>query len=122
MKNKSIINLTSSHRGIGSSTFTGRPQGVQVRAELKLDKFDFDKNSYVITIPEGTISFNPSFYLGLFFKSIKNLNGFKNFSDKYDIQLLESNSELKELLLEDFDECKRQSENEFIGKTGIDLL
>jgi hypothetical protein len=122
MKNKSIINLTTVHRGKGSSTFTGRPQGVQVRHELKLDEFDFDEKTYVITIPEGTISFNPSFYLGLFFKSVKNLRGFKNFSKKYNIQLLESNIELKELLLEDFDECKRQSENEFIGKTGIDLL
>lgn len=122
VEDRIIIELTTTHRGNGSYTFTGRPQGNEVREELGFNKFDFDKNKYQVTIPNETISFNPSFYLGLFFWSVKNLNGFDAFKEKYDIVLLEEELELKELLLEDFDECERQSKNEFKGKTGIDLL
>jgi hypothetical protein len=123
IEDRIIIELTKTHRGgKGSYTFTGRPQGKEVREELGLSKIDLDERKYQITIPNETISFNPSFYLGLFFLSVKNLKGFDAFKEKYEIVLLEDESELEELLLEDFDECERQSKNEFKGKTGIDLL
>ena len=82
---KKEITLTRMQRGISSTTFTGRPQGMQLRDTLKLDALDTDSNSYIIRIPEGTSSFNPSFYLGLFFPSIKKLKGIEGFKNKYEI-------------------------------------
>ncbi|MDT0687664.1 hypothetical protein [Autumnicola psychrophila] len=113
MEDRKAINLLPEHRGTKSSTFTGRPQGKQVREKLKLDTTDKDSNKYFINIPSNTISFNASFYLGLFFDSIEHLKGFKNFKDKYRFKILEENGLVKEGLMEDLKECERQAINEY---------
>lgn len=121
MKSRIKINLLPEHRGIDSNTFTGRPQGKQLRKDLKLDSKDTDDNIYEITIPQETTSFNPSFFLGLFFDSIKKLKGYKHFEEKYSFTFLEENVILLEGLEDDFIEIKRQAINEFEGKTGLSL-
>lgn len=117
------IILTKEHRGgTSSSTFSGRPQGESVRKKLDLDIKDKDGNPYVVKLPDGTTSFNPSFYLGLFYPSIKNLNGIDNFKKKYKINLdnIEPD-ELRELVSDNIAECERKANNEYSGRTGLDL-
>lgn len=109
-------------RGISSTTFTGRPQGMQLRDTLKLDSLDFDDYKYIIRIPEGTTSFNPSFYLGLFFPSYKKLKGVDGFKRKYEIVSQEKDEELRILLERHLIECERQAQNEYSGKTGLDSI
>lgn len=118
-KERTIIKLNNSHRGNGSSMFTGRPQGEQVREILKIDEKDKSKELYTIQIPEGTTSFNASFFLGLFYPSIKKLKGYDNFSDKYKFNILETNELIKKGLLGDIEDCERQARNEFSKKTGL---
>lgn len=88
MEEKRIkIELTRAHRGGADSTsFSGRPEGEKVRKELKFAIKDDDKNDYIITMPEDTTSFNPSFYLGLLFESIKKM-GMERFKKKYIINI-----------------------------------
>ena len=121
MSDRIKIELKPYHRGPDSNTFTGRSSGEQVRKELKLDSIDNDGKLYDIFIPKETTSFNPSFFLGLFFNSIKSLKGYDKFENKYSIIILEENIDIKEGLVGDFQECKRQAINEFNHKTGLSL-
>ena len=121
MSKRNIIELTPDHRGDKSHTFTGRSSGKQVRDLLSLDDLDKDDNIYAIHIPKETTSFNPSFFLGLFFDSIRSLKGYDKFEEKYEIVILEDNEGIKLGLEGDFSECKRQAINEFNHKTGISL-
>jgi len=116
------IILTPMQRGISSTTFTGRPQGMQLRETLKLDLIDLDDYKYIIRIPEGTTSFNPSFYLGLFFPSYKKLKGVEGFKNKYEIVSQEKDEELRLLLEKHLIECERQAQNEYAGRTGLDSI
>ena len=118
---KEIIKLTEAHRGVGSQTFTGRPQGEQVRKVLGLGSKDSDGKQYLVTIPTETASLNASFYLGLFFESIYHLKGMTNFKKKYEISILEEDKEIKEGLEEDIEDCERQALNEYLGDTGLDF-
>ena len=120
--NRIEIKLTELQRGDKSTTFTGRPQGMTLRISINLDKLDKDNNNYVIVIPSRTTSFNPSFYLGLFFKSIKTLGGLNKFKVKYEIKFEEENSELRDLLMERSLDCEREADNEFLGVTGLDSI
>lgn len=115
------INLTIEHRGRNSTTFTGRPQGQSVRESLFLSNFDRDNVTRLVTIPCGTTSFNPSFYLGLFFDSISFLKGVDNFKKHYIIEILDGNLKIKKNLELNIAECERQARNEYVGKTGIDF-
>lgn len=117
------MNLTEQHRGgVNSTAFTGRSEGEKVRIDLMLDKKDKDSNLYEIVIPAHTTSFNPSFYLGLFFDSIKRLGGIDNFKKKYTIAYAEENAQLIEILKKNIEECERKANNEYIGKTGLGFL
>lgn len=122
MDNKEII-LTKEHRGgISSSTFSGRPQGEAVRKILDLENKDKDNNIYLVKLPDDTTSFNPSFYLGLFYPSIKALKGVDNFKNKYRIDLKNIEpEELRHLVLDNIAECERKANNEYSGRTGLDL-
>ena len=99
------IKLTKAHRGPSSTMFTGRPQGHQVREELKLNQCDKDKEEYEISIPKGTTSFNPSF----FFESICNLGGIDNFHRKYKITFEDEDTEVIKCLKEDIADNERQA-------------
>ena len=46
-----------------------------------------------IIIPEGTTSFNPSFYLGLLYDSFKNLG--KDFDNKYKFVIEDEDQEIR---------------------------
>ena len=105
-------------RGKNSTTFTGRPQGKQARKELDLDKLDNSEDSYVIEIPTGTTSFNPSFFLGLFYDSIKKLTPEK-FQNKYKIEILDEDKDLKEVLLANIEDGLRYAIGELDKKVGF---
>lgn len=120
-QNREIIQLTKAHRGGGkSSTFSGRPEGKDVRENLKLNDKDKDAKTYTIQMPDDTTSFNPSFYLGLFFDSIKALGGMDNFSHKYTISLSNMEEKLQAIIQENLDECVRKANNEYNDLTGLD--
>ena len=65
-----------------STSFSGRSEGREVRKEHELDKKDGDGCVYDVYIPRNTTSINPSFFLGLFYSSIKKL-GMEKFKKKY---------------------------------------
>lgn len=68
--------------GAKSTSFSGRREGREVRKKHNLDEKDKDDNSYIVLMPQDTTSFNPSFFLGLFYQSIKKL-GIEKFQKKY---------------------------------------
>ena len=111
------IDLTK-YRGNSSSLFTGRPQGEAVRKELKLDEVDHSSKHIEFIIPEGTSSFNPSFYLGLLYDSIKSL-GIEKFEEKYLFKIQDKNSEVVKVLRGNLDDGKRNAINTLENKTGF---
>ena len=69
---------------------------------MKLDEKDLDNNQYEIVISNITRTINPSYFLGLFSYSIKNL-GLLEFKRKYNF-IMENKKDLSEGLKEDIDE------------------
>ena len=114
------IFLTKAHRGVGSTLFTGRPEGKAVRKELKLNEKDKTSEIYTIYIPEGTTSFNTSFFLGLFFDSIKKLGSIESFKKKYIISLSKLEESLRPSIERNLNGCYRKAENELDKSTGLD--
>lgn len=115
---KKIIDLTK-FRGNKSSLFTGRPQGLEAREVLKLDELDKNKDLEIIfEIPEGTTSFNPSFYLGLLYPSFKVL-GIDGFSSKYTFEIKTIDEGTKKVILENLEDGLRNAINELNKKTGL---
>lgn len=113
-----VIDLKK-YRGNASTIFTGRPQGEEARRDLKLD--DLDKSSDLeiqFVIPEGTTSFNPSFYLGMLYHSYKNL-GINGFSEKYKFLIRETTPEIRKVIEENIEDGVRNAINEFEKKTGL---
>lgn len=109
------------YRGHNSTVFTGRPEGKLARTDLKLDEKDEDGVVYSVIIPKGTTSFNGSFFLGLFFESIKALGSIEKFYEKYQFIIEEQDSEWNAILQKNLAECRRKATNEFNHSTGIDL-
>lgn len=120
--NKKQIILTKEHRGRSTkgTSFAGRPEGKQVRSELKFNSLDVDSSEYDIIIPDDTTSFNPSFYLGLLYDSIKKL-GWLKFSQKYQFDLSNMPVALQKEIKEGIEDGERRAKNELEGKTGIDI-
>lgn len=118
--NREGIFLTKAHRGADSTLFTGRLEGKAVRKELMLDEKDSINTKFRVFIPEGTTSFNTSFFLGLFFASIQKLGSMSAFYDKYDISLSKLEDELKPSIERNLKECFRKAENELNNSTGLD--
>ncbi len=115
MENK-IIELTKVHRGgLKSYSFSGRPNGEQVRIELDLENKDNDSFTYEIKMPIDTTSFNPSFYLGLLFDSIKKLGGVEELKRKYIFDLTSIDEEFRPFIEENISECERKARNEYIN-------
>lgn len=115
MKNKeTIIDLTP-FRGILSTSFTGRVQGQDVRKKLKLEKIERNYLSIQIKIPQGTTSFNPSFFLGLFYKSIKSLGSIDEFNKKYQFTFDENEDEiLKKIIRQNITEALNYAKSSLI--------
>ncbi len=121
METKPItLTLTTEHRGgVASTSFSGRPEGEKVRKVFSLDDKDIDGNSYIIEIPSGTSAFNPSFFLGLLYPSIKVL-GVDKFVSKYQFGLDCLTPTLKSLIYDDLQEGLRNASNEICSSTGLD--
>ena len=111
------INLLK-YRGNESSLFTGRPQGEAARADLNLNKNDKEKKTIAFIIPKETTSFNPSFYLGLLFESIKYF-GFEEFEKYYTFEIADEDPEIRKVLQTNLDDGKRNALNTIMGKTGL---
>ena len=111
------INLLK-FRGNDSPSFTGRPEGQSARKIAGIDKMDDDKNTYQFLIPRGTTAFNPSFFLGFFFQSIKKL-GFEKFESKYQLLIEDEMPENEIRLLRDIEEGKRHAKNQLDVKSGF---
>lgn len=111
------INLEK-FRGLNSTLFTGRPQGEAVRKELKLNDLDKGTNKIIFVIPKGTSSFNPSFYLGMLFDSIKFL-GEDKFDNTYSFEIVDENDEIKKVLKDNLNDGKRNAMNTILKKTGF---
>lgn len=109
------------YRGQGSTVFTGRPEGKLARADLQLDTKDDDGIEYMVLIPKDTTSFNSSFFLGLFFDSIKKMGSIDRFYEKYSFEIEETDDEWKAILERNLAECRRKATNEFNHSTGIDF-
>lgn len=116
------IELTKEHRGGGKSTsFSGRPEGQAVRVSLSINKCDNDEDSFKIKIPSDTTSFNPSFFLGLFYDSVKKIGSVDKFKEKFVFDLSNfSNVELRNLIEEDLEDCYQRCSNELNNLTGLD--
>ncbi|MBL0327012.1 MAG: hypothetical protein IPP61_17925 [Cytophagaceae bacterium] len=107
-----IIKIDLSNYKSGKSTiFTGRPQGEAVREKLKLDSVDSNKDSIVVfSLPDDTTSFNPSFYLGLLFKSYQTL-GVDSFDSKYSFEFVTKDDATKKVLISNLEDGKRYAVN-----------
>lgn len=115
------IELLKEHRGgLNSTSYAGRNEGKLVREKLGLTDIDKDGLDYSVTIPEDTTSFNPSFYLGLFYDSIKTLS-WDVFAQKYKFDLNNMPASLKHIISRNLEECERKAKNEFSGLTGLDV-
>lgn len=93
METTQEINLKD-YRLKGSLSFYGTPQGQFVRKQLHLDEQDKGEGSIKIIIPSDTVSFNPSFFLGLFHGSAKSI-GVKGFISKYRFEFETKNPDMK---------------------------
>lgn len=106
------------YRGTGSSYFTGRPQGEEVRDKLKLDLVDSSQERIVFEIPEGTTSFNPSFYLGLLYDSFKKL-GQAKFREKYTFKILDKDPAIQGVLERNLEDALRSAIITYNNKGGF---
>ena len=90
----------SKYREQDSKIFTDRDTGVKARAELGLDEIE-QENNIIITLPADTWGINPSFFGGLFEKSIKIYRD--SFFEKYAFEYTNGDP-LKESLRKDIDD------------------
>lgn len=112
--------LTEKDRGGSVSTsFSGRTEGRTVRKLHNVDKMDSDDNNYYIKMPQDTSSFNPSFFLGLFFPSIKQM-GMDKFKKKYEFFYDNLYEGLGPIIKDNISECYRRAYNELNGVTALD--
>ncbi|WP_146191798.1 hypothetical protein [Algibacter marinivivus] len=110
-QNSIVIDL-SKYRGNNSSAFIGRLQGENVRKEVKLDNLDTQNQKINVFIPLGTTSFNPSFFLGLFYKSFKKLKGREGFNEIFTFTFDEKEIDIiKEIIKENISEALRYAQN-----------
>jgi hypothetical protein len=101
----------SNYKSGKATIFTGRPQGEAVREKLKLDEKDNELKSVVIfALPIDTTSFNPSFYLGLLFKSYQTL-GIEGFESKYSFDFVTDDEATKKVLISNLEDGKRYAIN-----------
>lgn len=109
------IKLLKEHRGgVNSTSFTGRTEGKDVRKKLNLDECDESDKQYVVTMPSDTTSFNPSFFLGLFYDSMRRLT-WDGFNMKYVFDISAMKDDLETVIKENLDECYRKAKIDLLG-------
>lgn len=104
------------YKNTQSTIFTGRPQGMSVRDKIDLNRIDKDKSIVEFLIPDGTTSFNPSFYLGLLFKSYETL-GVNKFDEKYKFCIETSDEDTNNVLLKNLEDGRRYAVNSLDPKS-----
>lgn len=115
------INL-SQYRPKNSQSFSGRPQGEEVRLKLNLNDLDEKENEEVeIIIPSDTTSFNPSFFLGMLYDSIEKL-GLENFRKKYHIIIETQSPLLRNALDKNIEDAIRNASNSLQNKSGLSIF
>ncbi len=95
----------------GAKLFSGRPEGAAARKELNLNDLDNDDKNYSVVLPDDTISFNSSFFGGLFEESVIRL-GREGFVKKYSF-VLENGSDISDYLKGDIEEGINDALKEF---------
>lgn len=65
------------------SVLTGRTHGIMTRGKIDLDKIEEKEEKIEIIIPNNIISFNSSYFIGLFFNSFIKFNSKEEFYKKY---------------------------------------
>jgi hypothetical protein len=117
LKNRLVTEIDlGKYKNPKSTNFTGRPQGTSVRQSIGLDQLDKDNDKFIeIVIPNGTTSFNPSFYLGLLFDSYKKL-GLDEFKKKYKITIASSNPDTRKVLEKNLEDGMRNAINALANK------
>ncbi|WP_299756744.1 hypothetical protein [uncultured Pontibacter sp.] len=111
------INLVN-YRGHDSYSFTGRSEGEHTRKKIGLDKLDINPNHVIVRIPGDTTSINPSFFLGLFYESIKKLE-LDRFKKKYEFSVDTDDKEMKTILMGNIAEAIQYASNFANKKSGI---
>lgn len=106
-------------RGNNSDTYTGRPEGELARRALNLDEVDRTAMPVTVVIPRGTTSINPSFFLGLFYDSIKYLGGVRPFTERYTFDYEDKDPEIQGILNGNIDEAYRYANNILNKRTGL---
>ncbi len=115
------FDLTEKDRGGAISTsFSGRSEGREVRKVHKLDEKDKDDCVYDVYIPHNTTSINPSFFLGLFYSSVKKL-GMEKFKKKYVFCYDELQENLRNVIRNNIEKCFVRAQNELNGITGLNF-
>lgn len=87
--------------------FVGKECGRKTRAKYRLDHLDKDKNKYIIKIPENTTSINPSFFRGMFSKSMETLGSVEKFNTKYSFDYSNLSPELQHIIEDNIKICKK---------------
>lgn len=67
----------------GSIILSGRDKGEMLRDKLRLEQLEEDNDQIVIVVPESIVSFNSSYFLGLFTPSVKKYKTREGFLQKY---------------------------------------
>lgn len=67
----------------GSIILSGREKGEFLRKKINLDELEKDEEQIVIVVPDSIVSFNSSYFLGLFTPSIVKLKTKSAFFEKY---------------------------------------
>lgn len=111
MDRQIILTKEQRERCSDGKSFIGRTEGEKVREELALNPKDYDEYRYEIIMPEDTMSFEPSFYLGLLFGSVKKL-GWDKFAQKYRLNLDNLPDSQRGAIRVGVDECEKQAKNE----------
>lgn len=100
-----ILNKEYNEQGKPVNYFIGKECGRKTRIKYGLDYLDRDKNKYIIKIPENTTSINPSFFRGMFTKSMKRLGSIENFNAKYSFDYSNLSPELQHIIEDNIKVC-----------------
>jgi len=104
-----------------SFAFIGREQGERARKDLNLDILDERPDGIELIIPKDTTSFNPSFFLGLLYKSIAKL-GIAEFKKKYNFSYETDSKTLQEILRRNIEDGIRNANNSLNNKSGLSIF
>lgn len=69
-----------------SIILTGRDKGKEARININIDELEEKNDKIILVIPDKIVSFNSSFFLGLFTPSIKKYKTKERFLEKYEFK------------------------------------